>query len=342
MFRLYFNSTSFKQLLYVLVFIFAVSCKHKTSNTNVSGDSLIVNLSTLELSKDIEKDPKNPELYYKRAVVYFNQKDLVKATQDIDQAILFNNQNPLYFYYKGNILFASNQTIKAAEAYEYAVKLKPDYNESKLKLAELYYLVKEHSKSFIYLNEIISKDPTNANAHFYKAMNFKELKDTMKAIQEFQSAYENDKNFYDAAIQLGLIFTAKNDQLANEYFSSAIRMQPRNEEAYFARGVYLQNNQKFTEALMDYRKVIAINPTRFDAYYNVGYINFDTKHFDEAIRNWDLCIQMNNTYVQAYYMRGLAEEVRGNFDKAKLNYEYTLQLAPDFKLAEEAMKRIKK
>ncbi len=336
---MFFTLNKFNQLLFILLFILIASCKHKSDGNQQNSDSLSVNISTDELNLQIEKDLSNPELYYQRSVIYFNENNFEKALQDIDQAIVYNKTNALYFYYRGNILFALNQTLKAAEAYELSIKLKPDYSEAKQKVAELYFIVKEHQKSLNYLNAIISIDQTNANAHFLKGMNLKELRDTLKAIQEFQSAYENDKNFYDAAIQLGLIFSSRNNKIAIEYLSSAIRMQPRNEEAYFARGVYYQNNKYYTEALMDYRKVIAINPSRFDAYYNVGYINFETKHFDEAIRNLDFCIQMNNNYSQAYYMRGLSEEIKGNKEKAKLNYEYVLQLDSSFYLAKEALKR---
>jgi len=329
-----------KQLVVVLVFVLSFSCKNKNGNIQTKMDSVAVNISTGELSMKIAKEPANPELYYQRSVVYFNEKNFEKSLQDIDQAISYNKQNPLYFYIKGNILFSMNETLKSAQAYESSIKLKPDYTEALLKASELYFIVKEHQKSFYYLNTIISKDPTNANAHFFKGMNFKELKDTAKAIQEFQSAYENDKYFYDAAIQLGLIYSTRNDKMAAEYFTAAINIQPRNEEAYFARGVYYQNIQKYTEALMDYRKVIAFNPSKFEAYYNVGYINFDTKHFDDAIRNFDFCIQMNNNYPQAYYMRGLTEEIRGNKEKAKVNYEYVLQFDPNFELAKEALKRV--
>jgi tetratricopeptide (TPR) repeat protein len=331
-----------KQIFLIIVFVLSLSCKHQRGNSQSNTDSVITNSSINELTIQIEKDASNSELYYQRSVTYFNELKYEKSLQDIDQAIVYSKQNPLYYYFRGNILSAMNQTLKAAEAYEYAIKLKPDYREAELKIAELYFIVKEHQKSLYYLNIVIAKEPANANAHFFKGMNFKEGKDTMKAIQEFQSAYEYDKNFYDAAMQLGLIFSAKNNKIAEEYFSSAIRMQPRNEEAYFARAVYFQNNDKYTDALMDYRKVIAVNPSRFDAYYNVGYINFETKHFDEAIRNFDFCIQMNNNYPQAYYMRGLTEEINGNKAKAKLNYDFVLQLDPTFELAIEALKRIKK
>ena len=338
---MYLSINFIKQLIFILVFIIFSSCKNKNGNRTSKTDSVSVYVSTNELNLKISKEPSNPELYYQRSVVYFNEKNFEKAIQDIDQAIVFNKQNPLYYYFRGNVLYAMNQSLKATEAYEYAIRLKPDYIEAELKISELYLIVKEHTKSIYYLNTITSKDPTNANAHFFKGMNFKEMKDTAKAIHEFQTAYENEKNFYDAAIQLGLIYSAKNNKLAEEYFTAAIKMQPRNEEAYFARGVFYQNNKKYTEALMDYRKVIAFNPSRFDAYYNVGYINFETKHFDEAIRNWDFCTQMNKNYLQAYYMRGLAEEISGNNDKAKLNYDYVLQLDPNFDLAKEGLKRMK-
>jgi tetratricopeptide (TPR) repeat protein len=307
----------------------------------VQSDSATVIVSAKELTEQIGKSPSNAELYYQRAQIYFNEKYLDKSMADIEEAIRLNTGNALYHFFKGKLLYAMNQTLKASDEYEAAIKLKPDYTEAKLKLAELYYIVKEHQRSLDDLNSILAADPSNAVAYYFKGMNLKEMKDTAKAIDAFQSAYENDKLFYDAAIQLGLIYTARNNRLAAEYFSSAIRINPKNEEAYFARGVFYQQSKRYEEALLDYRKVIALNPSSDLSYYNVGYINFETQHLDEALRNWDICIRMNNANLKAYYMRGLVYEMKRDKEKAKLNYTYVLRLDPTYELARLALGRLK-
>ena len=98
-----FNIYSLKQFAIILVFIFGVSCKNKNGNSQANLDSILVNSSTNELSVKIEKDASNPELYYQRSVVFFNETKLDKALQDIDKAIVFNKQNPLYYYLKTNV-----------------------------------------------------------------------------------------------------------------------------------------------------------------------------------------------------------------------------------------------
>ncbi len=338
---MYFKTFFLKLTFVILTASLVVSCNRKNGSTNIVSDT-ISTASTKELSKQIERDASNPELYYQRSVVYFNEKSLNRSLTDIDQAIALNQTNPLYYYFKGKVLFAMNQTLKASDAFEMAIKLKPDYTEARLKAAELYYIVKSHQKSLAHLNAVIGIEPENANAFFLKGMNLKEMKDTAKALDAFQTAYEDDKNFYDAAIQLGLLYTAKKSKLALDYFNAAIRMNPKSDEAYFARAVYYQNNKQFTEALADYRKVISINPSNDIAYYNVGYINFDTKHFEEALRNWNICIQMNKNNVKAYYMRGLVHEINKEKTEARSNYQYALQIDPAYELAKEGLKRLDK
>ncbi|MES2778599.1 MAG: tetratricopeptide repeat protein [Bacteroidota bacterium] len=338
--------TVFIKLIYVTAFIvLGVSCKNKSNapTEKVVGDSTFTELESAKvISRQIETDPENAELYYQRAVVYYDQKYLDRALLDIDDALKHAGENPLYYFYKGKVLYAMNRTQDAAKAYEYALSIKPDYQEARLKLANLYYLVKEHQKSIDALNVIMAAEPSNAEAQFYKGMNQKEMKDTARAIASFQKALEMDNNYYDAAMQLGLLFTEKRDPSAKEYFTTAIRLNPRSTEAYFGRAYYFQLIKQYQKALFDYRKVIEYDPSNDKAYYNVGYINYEAGEYDEAMRSWNICIEMNNQNVMAYYMRGLLHEQRKHYSDAKLNYEYVLQLDPEYTLAKEGMNRLEK
>jgi tetratricopeptide (TPR) repeat protein len=344
--------TQFIQLIYVTAICVGLyACNgdsHQPANTQteaakISEDSVMANDESIKaLSNQLEADPENAELYYQRASVYFNNKYLDRALSDIEDAVKYNVQNPLYHYLKGRILYAMNKTQLAATSYESAIALKPDYEEAQMKLAELYYVVKEHTKSIDLTNSLIAHNPANANAYCLKADNQRELKDTLKAIASYQKALELDEKYYDAAMQLGLLLTAKKHKTAKEYFDAAIRINPRSSEAYFGRAFYHQQAGEYQKALFDYRKVIDIDPSNDKSYYNVGIINFDVKKYDEALRSWDICIQMNNQNIDAYYMRGLVHESRGNKKDALLNYQYALELNPNYALAKEGLARLKR
>jgi tetratricopeptide (TPR) repeat protein len=335
----------FKSILQKLIFITGlalVACQPapKNSQASTNTDSTAALVSVREISTQIEADPDNAELYYQRAIIYFNEKYMNRALTDIEDATNKDAQNPLYQYYKGKILYAMNRTLDASKAYESALALKPDYTEAQLKLAELYYVVKEHTKSINLVNTILGADPLNANAMILKADNQRELKDTAKAIASYQKTLELDPTFYDAAMQLGLLNTARKDKSAPDYFTAAIRINPKSTEAYFGRAYYYQQTKQYQKALFDYRKVIDIDPSNDRAYYNVGMINFDAEKYEEALRSFNICVQMNNNYTEAYYMRGLVHEELNNKADAKLSYQYALQLSPNYVLAQEGLKRV--
>jgi tetratricopeptide (TPR) repeat protein len=334
------------KLIYITALVTGISaCKdhEQKKKPGAANDSAYVeDESVKEISNKIEAQPENAELYYQRANINFNHKYLDRAQSDIEDAIKFNAQNPLYYFLKGRILYSMNKTQDAANAYQSAIALKPDYQEAEMRLAELYYVVKEHTKSVDLLNTMLAQDPANANVYCLKADNQRELKDTLRAIATYQKALELDGQYYDAAMQLGLLLSAKKSKTAIEYFTTALRINPRSAEAYFGRAYYYQQTGAFQKALFDYRKVIDIDPSNDKSYYNVGIINFDTKRYDEAMRSWDICIQMNNRNIDAYYMRGLVHESRKEYKDAQLNYQYALELNPDYKLAKEGQARVER
>ncbi len=339
---MYLNINRIGKLIFISYILCAiVSCDSQNTVVNRKDKDSVIALpaSAEEISRQIEKEPDNAELYYRRAQIYFNEKYLDRALDDISQASALSKDNPLYYFTKGRILYAMNRTAEAAKMYESAIVLKPDYEEAQMKLAELYCIVKEHRKSIDLLNLVIARSK-RTDAYFFRGMNQKEAGDTAKAIASFQLAYELDPSNYDAVMQLGILSAAKKDQVAIEYFNAAIKINPKSSEAYFGRAYFYQLTGNFQKSLSDYRKVIDLDPSNDKAYYNVGYINFEAGRYKVALRSWDICIQLNNQYMEAYYMRGLVHEYQKAYEDARLNYEYALQLNPEYTLAKDGLRRM--
>lgn len=337
-----YRKTSFFKLIFIIgISSVFVSCgPRNTENKATATDSL--NTGTAAISAEIEKNGSDPELYYRRATMYYEEKYLDRALDDIEQAITLNTNNPLFHFTKGRILYAMNKTIEASKAYEEALRIKPDYTEAMMKLAELYYVVKEHEKSLNLLNRVIAADPSRAVAYYYKGMNYKETPDTPRAISNFQLAYENDKNYYNAVMQLGLIYAAQHNKVAMEYYMAGARIDPKSPEPYYNGGVFLQEKKEYKGAIQMYRKALERDPKNDKIYYNVGYMNFEMKQYEAALKEWNIAVQLNTDNLPAYYMRGLVYEHQGKKEDARINYEYALELDPGYKLAEEGLARVSK
>ena len=92
-----------------------------------------------ELSKAIDKNPKNSENYYLRADYYLNHGDIEKAKLDMFECLKLDDKTSKYYVLMSDIYFAEKETDETEEMLERAIALDPTNNEARLKLAELYF-----------------------------------------------------------------------------------------------------------------------------------------------------------------------------------------------------------
>lgn len=315
---------------------YSSSCSEKAQDKKDDKTEL---KSVMAISAEIEKDPTNPELYYRRATAYYDDKYLDKALADIDQALVLSADNAIYLYLKGRILYAMNKTVEASKMYERAIAVNPEFNEARLKLAELYFIVKEHKKANDLLNVVLSQDNKNLSALFFKGMNYKEMGDTPSAIQAFQRAYELDAKNYDAVMQLGILYAAQKNKVALDYYISASRINPKSPEPPYSAGVFLQENRDYKRAVKMYEQALKADENYYQAYYNAALINIEIGRYNDAINNFNTVIRLQPEFAEAYYLRGFCYEKLGNKEDARINYEYAIEINPEYAMAKDALKR---
>ncbi len=64
----------------------------------------------------------------------------------------------------------------------------------------------------------------------------------------------------------------------------------------------------YTGALKDYSKAIKLNPKDVDAYKNRGYAKFKLNDYTGTVKDCDKSILLNTKYAPAYFIRGLAKD----------------------------------
>jgi tetratricopeptide (TPR) repeat protein len=334
----------YKNTIFFIAALFVIACGNNTNKTNTATniDSVAIKAGVQDISIKIQENPRNAELYFTRGEKYFAADILERAEIDFKDACTLDSTNPNYFYMQARCNYGLNHSLLAAKNYEKAIALAPEFVDAKIKLADLYYITKEHEKSINLANSVLALDKTKAYAYHIKAMNYKDLGDTAKAIINFQKAIEQDNNDFDSYMIMAKILLAQKNKLSLEYINAAIRIRPKDADAYFARATFWQLEKQYKMALMDYKKVIERNPDYYECYYNVGYINFETGFLKEAIHNFDLCVRMMNNYLPAYYMRGLCYEMLKDYPNAKLNYQFVVDNNPQYELAILGLNRVSK
>ncbi len=131
-------------------------------------------------------------------------------------------------------------------------------------------------------------------------------------------------------MRLGDLHAASKDSLAIEYYNSATTLQPNRIEAYYNLGVYLQDSERFDQAMETYDKIIGIDPNSFPAYFNQGYLLLvHADEYEEAAGKFSSAIEFNPIYTEAYHNRGLCYKNQGKYELARADFKQALLLQPD-------------
>ncbi|MBW7841038.1 MAG: tetratricopeptide repeat protein, partial [Chitinophagaceae bacterium] len=294
-----------------------------------------------ELDAMIAGSPKNADLYFQRASIYFRKKRIDDANKDMLKAIAIDSSKADYYLLLADIYLSASRIVYSQNSLEKAVELNPENLKAHSKLAEIYFLLKKYNESLKHTSEMLRIEPGNALAYFIRGMDLKEAGDTAKSIKSFQLALENNRDYYDANMQLGLLYSYKNNQVCVEFFTNAIRIRPDSEEALYGRALFYQEHNELDRAIQDYTQILKLNPRNQHAHYNLGYIHYTfLKVYDQAIKHYNDAIAVAPDYPEAYYSRGLCYETLGNIAAAKEDYEKALQQRPGYKLPLLGLKRI--
>jgi tetratricopeptide (TPR) repeat protein len=305
----------------------------------VSGERISEELAAL--NQKIKSSPTNPGFYNERAGYYLKHKEYDLAYEDLRFGFTIDSVNMSLFSTMADYHILKSEPGLAKAALEKALSINPKSVQTYVKLGEVYYLARKYDNAFKSINDGLKIDKYYADGYFWKGMIYKDKGDIALAMSNFQTSVEQNPDNYKAYMQLGLLALEERKPAAAEYFSSAIRLQPRSIEAWYGRGYFYQLTNEYDKAIKDYTAILEIDPSYASAHYNLGIVHYALRVIDEAYKNFDRAIKYNNRYAEAYYMRGLCEEAKGKDEAALADFEYSLSLRPDYQLALMGIERVK-
>lgn len=305
-----------------------------TKEEQEKADSLSIKLNSPELkalNTELLNDPSNPELYNKRSQLYIQYKQFEEAIGDATRAIRLDSTKADYYITLADVYFAQNKTRQTKEILERVSTKFPENTDALLKLSELYFIVKQYQKAIENINKALKVNENIAKGYYLKGSIYRESGDTSKAISSLETAVEQDNNFTDAYYDLGVIFAARKNPLAFDYFNNALRTKPFYLEASYAKAKLMQDLGRFDEAIEEYKKILEKDNTFIQANYNTGAIYLDVKKdYNKAIEHFTKCIEQDDQYLAAYFARGYSYAQSGDKKKATEDYKKCLSIDPNY------------
>ncbi len=328
-------------LISIAIFFGLNSCKQGTINgviINYSDSTLSKQI--LNLSEKIKKEPKNHEYYYLRANEWTKSNRNEEAMIDISAALILDKENAVYMYKKADLMMAKDSVDiqSAAELLEKAIKTAPNFEDAIFLLGKIKLARQEYESALAKFDELILIDPNNAKAHFYKGLAFKENNFLDKAEEMFFKSKEIDNNYYDAYMQLGIIYEKKDPKLARGFYNNAIRINPDSDEANYALGMINQQQNQYKDAYQFYKQALTLNPGHRFAAYSSAFIDVKFENYEKALSTLDKIILLDPNYTNAMNLRAFTYEKMNDKAMAKSNYKKVLEINPKDSLANIGLK----
>ena len=190
----------------------------------------------------------------------------------------------------------TNALETAIDAYDRAIRLKPDYAEA-------------------YNNRGFVKD---------------DLDQYEEAIADYDEAIRLKSEYAEAYNNRGVAKSnlGRHEEAIADY-DDAIRLKSDNAEAYNNRGIAKRSLGRHEEALADYDEAIRLKSDYAKAYNNRGNAKRSLGRHEAAIADYDEAVRLKPDLAEAYNNRGEANISLNRADEAHRDFETAITLARD-------------
>jgi len=312
-------------------------------SANTAATTSIYNQSTIApLSEKIAAEPKNAGNYYNRGLALHKLQQDSLALKDFNKAFTLDSTKAEYMSAIGDLLFEHKDVSGSIKWLERALQYNPSDVRAHLKLAKAMIFTQEYPKAFAEVNTVLRNDAFNPEGYFLKGIIYKELKDTGKAISSFQTCINVAPYYREAMVQLGMLYTQKDDPMGIRYLENAFKLDTTDMMPLYAKALYLQNKQQYEPAKKEYHNIILHDPQYTDALFGMGWILLQQDSLEKAHRQFDLVTKVEPNNAKAYYNRGLCSELMNQKTDALKDYEQALTFDKNMPQAKEGVKRLGK
>lgn len=316
--------------------------------------SFILLLICVVLSANAREE--NAEDYFAKGLILQYENKYSDALEEYRKALKLDPKADTVYYHAAKVAIQLNKTELAQKLLDELIKLKPDDPKNWVLLGTLSWARQDTLKALEYYEKALKLDPDNAEA-LLQAANMLKMSDPEKAKYYFEAYLEKpDAAKYYAYYQLGVIAYEEGKlSEAAEYFmkskdANRLFLEPR----YSLAHVY-ELRKKYDLAIEEYNQLQKIDPENDRLPAQMAKIFLVSNDTQKAGEYFLKSKKLNNSNPQANAYLAEAAEKDANYEKA-LNYtrdsslyeyDYTLHIKTSYYLIslgrrKEAVEELKK
>jgi|TARA_Y100000294_G_scaffold173972_1_gene191114 tetratricopeptide (TPR) repeat protein len=282
---------------------------------------------TVDLFKIPQEDsPQNANFafaYIRLALIENQLTGVDSAYRYLDKALTYEPNSKWAFLWRGVFQGQEKKWTAAREQYDRAIAVDPRFDLA-------YY-----NKGWTYLKDT-EKNYGAARDMFQKALsinpNYKEAYYGLGMVYGYQNKYQVSKRYLTRAISIDDKFLSGwkwrgivNDELgllddALTDFSTAISLDPANEDLYVRRARVLKKRKQYQESLEDLLLAKDFNASNYRIPFYTGQVFAELGQTANAIEEFGNALELRPNYGEALIGRAAVYEAMQNTELAMLDY----------------------
>jgi len=219
-----------------------------------------------------------------------------------------------------------------------------------LALGRGYYLKKEYALAEQYLTEVVEQNQSFADVYNMLGVIYHDQGQYQKAQRAFEAALRLNPGYTDAALNLAVTYNDTGRYKdAQETYRHALSRSGASQgkidrfvagklaNMYAEIGDVFLSSGLFTEAIVEYRRALAMGPTFVDIRVRLAGALRDSGERDAAMLEYEQVIKQRSNYVPARLNLGLSLLAAGRRDEALAQWKAVLDISPGNRNAEMYM-----
>lgn len=256
-------------------------------------------------------DQNNAQIFSGIGYVHALKEEYELAADAYEQAISLSPNNSKLYYALGYSLGKSENYESAADAYEQAVSLEPNNIQNHIGLGVVLLRQQKYDPAIDVYNRVLALSPDNEKAHKVISLILVEQNKSLEAISLIQKASQQYPQLARLQILLARALVDKNDiSRALEALEIAKVTDPQNHWLYLQTGDILYQQQKYDDALVEYKAASKLETNSPEAVEGKGRIYLAKKNYLRATSEFRrMTLDYPNNPVGYHYL-GIALQAR--------------------------------
>ena len=219
------------------------------------------------LQQVIESSPRFEQGYVNLALAFAAQQRFEEAEATLNRVFLFSPANVSSLTALGMIEVRTGKHREGVTALRKAVELKPAaaaHMNLGIALADSFDLPGALDE----LNQAVLQDPANASARFTRARLFVDLRQYERAQLDLETAVRLEPRFKRAYVLLAVVARDRQrPEAAVEFLKKVAALDSSDADAYAMLGEMLQKTGNTTDAVIAWKRAVALNPGQQGSLY---------------------------------------------------------------------------